>query len=90
MKPSHMQRAAWLALGLASAAQAQSLQPGLWEIQQDIRTPGRPEVAAQMAQAVDFAALNLVRSRARAAVRDRLGHARIPVPPCQWGLALDQ
>ena len=51
MKPSHMQRAAWLALGLASAAQAQSLQPGLWEIQQDIRTPGRPEVAAQMAQA---------------------------------------
>lgn len=28
-----------------------------------------PEVAAQMAQAVDFAALNLVRSRARAAVR---------------------
>ena len=51
MKPSHMQRAAWLALGLASTAQAQSLQPGLWEIQQDIRTPGRPEVAAQMAQA---------------------------------------
>lgn len=28
-----------------------------------------PEVAAQMAQAVDFAALNLVRARARAAVR---------------------
>ena len=51
MKHSRMHLAAWLVLGLATAAQAQSLQPGLWEIKQDIRTPGRPEVAAQMARA---------------------------------------
>ena len=44
-------RLVWLALGLSTAAQAQSLQPGLWEIKQDIRMPGRPEVAAQMARA---------------------------------------
>jgi hypothetical protein len=51
MKHSRMPPAIWLALGLATAAQAQSLQPGLWEIKQDIRTPGRPEVAARMARA---------------------------------------
>ncbi|GAB1382696.1 MAG TPA: DUF3617 domain-containing protein [Ottowia sp.] len=32
------------------AAYAQTIEPGLWEIKQDIRTPDRPEMAAQMAQ----------------------------------------
>ena len=32
------------------AAHAQTIEPGLWEIKQDIRTPDRPEIAAQMAQ----------------------------------------
>ena len=32
------------------AAQAQTIQPGLWEFKHDMRMPGRPDVAAQMAQ----------------------------------------
>lgn len=35
---------------IAAAAQAQSIDPGLWEIKHDMRMPGNPEVAAQMAQ----------------------------------------
>ena len=32
------------------AAQAQTIQPGLWEFKHDMRMPGRPDMAAQMAQ----------------------------------------
>ena len=39
-----------VALALAGAAQAQTIQPGLWEFKHDMRMPGRPDVAAQMAQ----------------------------------------
>ena len=39
-----------LAAGLAGAAQAQSIQPGLWEFKHDTRMPGQPGMAAQMAQ----------------------------------------
>ena len=35
---------------IAFAAQAQTIQPGLWELKHDMRMPGRPDVAAQMAQ----------------------------------------
>ena len=35
---------------IAFAAQAQTIQPGLWEFKHDMRMPGRPDVAAQMAQ----------------------------------------
>lgn len=43
--------AAALALStLAGAAQAQRIEPGLWEYQTDLRQPGKPDLAAQMAQ----------------------------------------
>lgn len=35
---------------IAAAAQAQSIDPGLWEFKNDMRMPGQPDMAAQMAQ----------------------------------------
>ena len=35
---------------LASTVQAQAIQPGLWEFKHDMRMPGQPDMAAQMAQ----------------------------------------
>lgn len=34
----------------AAAAQAQDIAPGLWEFKHDVRVPGQPDMAAQMAQ----------------------------------------
>lgn len=39
-----------LGLHLAGQAQAQTIDPGLWELKNDVRMPDRPEFAAQMAQ----------------------------------------
>ncbi|HRQ66222.1 MAG TPA: DUF3617 domain-containing protein [Xanthomonadaceae bacterium] len=39
-----------LAVAFTGPVQAQNLQPGLWEFKHDIRAPGRPDMAAQMAQ----------------------------------------
>lgn len=39
-----------LVLACAGAAQAQGVEPGLWEFKHDIRIPGQPDVSAQMAQ----------------------------------------
>ncbi|HMN22676.1 MAG TPA: DUF3617 domain-containing protein [Ottowia sp.] len=39
-----------LAPGLVATAQAQTIEPGLWEFKSDLRMPDRPELAAQMAQ----------------------------------------
>ena len=42
---------AWLAcLLLASGAQAQGIAAGLWEFKQDIRMPGQPDMAANVAR----------------------------------------
>ncbi|MBX3633050.1 MAG: DUF3617 domain-containing protein [Simplicispira sp.] len=35
---------------IALAAQSQSIDPGLWEFKHDMRMPGQPDMAAQMAQ----------------------------------------
>lgn len=45
--------AALTLLGLVGAAQAQRIEPGLWEYQTDLRQPGKPDLAAQMAQMRD-------------------------------------
>lgn len=39
-----------LVMAFTGPVQAQNLQPGLWEFKHDIRAPGRPDMAAQMAQ----------------------------------------
>lgn len=35
---------------ITAAAQAQSIDPGLWEFKHEMRMPGQPDLAAQMAQ----------------------------------------
>lgn len=50
MKPWTLALSLSLALGLAGPVQAQTIDPGLWEIKNDMRMPDRPEFAAQMAQ----------------------------------------
>lgn len=47
MKQTLVLAAACLA---ASLAHAQGIDPGLWEFRHDIRVPGQPDMAAQMAQ----------------------------------------
>lgn len=50
MKKSIAACCALAAACIAGTAQAQSIQPGLWEFKHDTRMPGQPGMAAQMAQ----------------------------------------
>ncbi|NYT25010.1 DUF3617 domain-containing protein [Alcaligenaceae bacterium] len=50
MKTPYVQATAALFVALTATAHAQSVQPGLWEIQHDMRIPGQPDISAQMAQ----------------------------------------
>ncbi len=51
MKAGSVLLAMWAMLGAGAAwAQARSVEPGLWEFKHDIRAPGRPDMAKQMAQ----------------------------------------